>query len=86
MDLNVKSPFFLTKALAKPLRAAATPIGRRRSSTSAPSTASSSTRSETYSYPASKAAVIHLTRRMAHELVKENIDVTAIAPARSSLT
>jgi NAD(P)-dependent dehydrogenase (short-subunit alcohol dehydrogenase family) len=35
---------------------------------------------ETYSYPASKAAVIHLTRRMATKLIKEHINVTAIAP------
>ena len=35
---------------------------------------------ETYSYAASKAAVIHLTRRMATRLIKENIVVTAIAP------
>jgi len=35
---------------------------------------------ETYSYAASKAAVIHLTRRMATKLVKDNINVTAIAP------
>ena len=35
---------------------------------------------ETYSYAASKAAVIHLTRRMATKLVKDSINVTAIAP------
>ena len=35
---------------------------------------------ETYSYPASKAAVHHLTRVMAHHLGKRNICVNAIAP------
>ena len=35
---------------------------------------------ETYSYAASKAAVIHLTRRMATKLIKDHINVTAIAP------
>jgi NAD(P)-dependent dehydrogenase (short-subunit alcohol dehydrogenase family) len=35
---------------------------------------------ETYSYAASKAAVIHLKRRMATKLIKEHINVTAIAP------
>src|SRR6266702_3593234 len=35
---------------------------------------------ETYSYAASKAGLIHLTRRMATKLIKENINVTAIAP------
>jgi len=35
---------------------------------------------ETYSYQASKAAVIHLTRRMAARMVKDNILVSSIAP------
>jgi NAD(P)-dependent dehydrogenase (short-subunit alcohol dehydrogenase family) len=35
---------------------------------------------ETYSYHASKAGLIHLTRRMALELVKDNIVMSAIAP------
>jgi NAD(P)-dependent dehydrogenase (short-subunit alcohol dehydrogenase family) len=35
---------------------------------------------ETYSYHASKAGLIHLTRRMAAELIKQNIVVSAIAP------
>ena len=35
---------------------------------------------ETYSYQASKAAVVHLTRRMAARLIKDNIVVSCIAP------
>jgi NAD(P)-dependent dehydrogenase (short-subunit alcohol dehydrogenase family) len=35
---------------------------------------------ETYSYAASKAGLIHMTRRMALRLAKDNIAVTAIAP------
>ena len=35
---------------------------------------------ETYSYAASKAGLIHLTRRMALQLIKDNIVVSAIAP------
>ena len=35
---------------------------------------------ETYSYAASKAGLIHLTRRMALRLVEDNIVVSAIAP------
>ena len=35
---------------------------------------------ETYSYQASKAALIHLTRRMAARLVKDHIYVTSLAP------
>jgi NAD(P)-dependent dehydrogenase (short-subunit alcohol dehydrogenase family) len=35
---------------------------------------------ETYSYQASKAAIHHLTRRMAARLIRDNIVVSAIAP------
>jgi 2-deoxy-D-gluconate 3-dehydrogenase len=80
MDLNVKSMFFLTKALAKPLRAAAT---RQRPAKVINITSIDGifiNPMETYSYGASKAAVIHLTRRLATRLIKENIVVTAIAP------
>jgi 2-deoxy-D-gluconate 3-dehydrogenase len=35
---------------------------------------------ETYSYQASKAGLIHLTRRMAAKLIKEHIVVSCIAP------
>jgi NAD(P)-dependent dehydrogenase (short-subunit alcohol dehydrogenase family) len=35
---------------------------------------------ETYSYAASKAGLIHLTKRMALRLIEDNIVVNAIAP------
>jgi len=35
---------------------------------------------ETYSYAASKAGLIHLTKRMAMRLIQDNICVSAIAP------
>ena len=35
---------------------------------------------ETYAYQASKAAVVHLTRRVAARLIEDNICVSAIAP------
>jgi NAD(P)-dependent dehydrogenase (short-subunit alcohol dehydrogenase family) len=35
---------------------------------------------ETYSYAASKAGLIHLTKRMALRLIQDNIVVNAIAP------
>lgn len=35
---------------------------------------------ETYSYQASKAAVIHLTKRLAARLIKDNIVVSGIGP------
>lgn len=79
MDLNVKSPFFLTQALHPQLKAAAgdrpakviniTSIDGMRLNAW-----------ETYSYQASKAALIHLTRRMAARLVRDRINVTSIAP------
>jgi len=80
MDLNVKSLFFLTKALAKPLRAAASHQRPAKVINIASIDGIFVNPGETYSYAASKAAVIHLTRRMATKLVKENINVTAIAP------
>lgn len=80
MDLNVKSLFFLTKALAKPLRAAATKERPGKVINIASIDGLSVNPMETYSYQASKAAVIHLTRRMAAKLIKDNINVTAICP------
>jgi NAD(P)-dependent dehydrogenase (short-subunit alcohol dehydrogenase family) len=80
MDLNVKSLFFLTKALAKPLRAAATKERPGKVINIASIDGLSVNPMETYSYQASKAAVIHLTRRMAAKLIKDNICVTAICP------
>jgi NAD(P)-dependent dehydrogenase (short-subunit alcohol dehydrogenase family) len=80
MDLNVKSLFFLTKALAAPLRAAASAEKPAKVINIASIDGIFVNPTETYSYAASKAAVIHLTRRMATKLIKEHINVTAIAP------
>jgi NAD(P)-dependent dehydrogenase (short-subunit alcohol dehydrogenase family) len=80
MNLNVKSLFFLTKALAKPLRAAASAARPAKVINIASIDGIFVNPMETYSYAASKAAVIHLTRRMATKLIKQNIVVTAIAP------
>ena len=80
MNLNVKSLFFLTKALAKPLRAAATKDKPGKVINIASIDGLSVNPLETYSYQASKAAVIHLTRRMAAKLINDNINVTAICP------
>src|SRR4029453_19249541 len=79
-DLNVKSLFFLTKALAKPLRAAASHERPAKVINIASIDGISVNPMETYSYAASKAAVIHLTRRMATKLNKENINLTGIPP------
>lgn len=79
MNLNVKTPFFLTKALAAPLRAAAATRPAKVINIASIDGIFINPM-ETYSYAASKAGLIHLTRRMATKLIKENINVTAIAP------
>ncbi|MET3725229.1 SDR family oxidoreductase [Sphingomonas trueperi] len=80
MDLNVKSPFFLTQALHDLLKAA----GRAERPAKVINITSIDGQRlnawETYSYQASKAALIHLTRRMAARLVRDQIHVTSIAP------
>ncbi|ABD05481.1 Short-chain dehydrogenase/reductase SDR [Rhodopseudomonas palustris HaA2] len=80
MDLNVKTPFFLTKALHGPLRAAATAERPGKVINIASIDGIFVNPLETYPYAASKAGLIHLTRRMAVRLIKDHIVVTAIAP------
>jgi 2-deoxy-D-gluconate 3-dehydrogenase len=80
MNLNVKTPFFLTKALAAPLRAAATTERPAKVINIASIDGIFVNPMETYSYAASKSALIHLTRRMAVKLIKDHVNVTAIAP------
>ena len=80
MDLNVKSPFFLTQALAAPLRAAASHARPAKVINIASIDGIYLTPIETYSYAASKSALIQLTRLMAARLVKDHIVVSAIAP------
>ena len=80
MDLNVKSPFFLTQALHPALKAAAS---RERPGKVINITSIDGQRLnpwETYSYHASKSALIYLTRRMAARLVSDHVNVTSIAP------
>lgn len=81
MDLNVKSLFFMTQKLLPQLRAGAKAAGRGRvinigsiegfTMPMAPGN---------FAYPASKAAVHHLTRSLARELAPDQITVNAIAP------
>jgi len=80
MNLNVKSPFFLTQALHPALRAAASDERPAKVINIASIDGIRLNPLETYSYHASKAALIYLTRRMAAKLVAERILVTAIAP------
>jgi NAD(P)-dependent dehydrogenase (short-subunit alcohol dehydrogenase family) len=79
VDLNMKAPFFLTQALLGPLRAAAK-THRAKVINIASIDGISVNPWETYSYAASKAGVIHLTKRMATRLAREGIIVSAIAP------
>ena len=80
MDLNVKSPFFLTQALHRLLKAS----GRREQPAKVINITSIDgmrlNPGETYSYHASKSALIYLTKRMAARLVRDAINVTSIAP------
>ena len=79
VNLNLKAPFFLTQALVTPLRAAAK-VRPAKVINIASIDGLSVNPQETYSYAASKAGLIHLTRRMALRLIQDNIVVTAIAP------
>jgi 2-deoxy-D-gluconate 3-dehydrogenase len=80
MDLNVKSPFFLTQALGASLRAAARADRPAKVINIASIDGIYLTPIETYSYAASKSALIQLTRLMAARLARDHIVVSAIAP------
>jgi len=79
VDLNMKTPFFLTQALHGLLVA-----GARARPAKVINIASIDGQSvnpmETYPYAASKAGLIHLTKRMALRLIHDNIVVSGIAP------
>lgn len=77
--LNMKTPFFLTQALSPLLRAAARSRVAKVINIASIDGISVNPQ-ETYSYAASKAGLIQLTRRMALKLARENIAVSAIAP------
>jgi NAD(P)-dependent dehydrogenase (short-subunit alcohol dehydrogenase family) len=79
VDLNMKTPFFLSQALHGLLKAG----GAQRPAkviNIASIDGISVNPWETYSYAASKAGLIHLTKRMALRLAKDNIVVSGIAP------
>jgi NAD(P)-dependent dehydrogenase (short-subunit alcohol dehydrogenase family) len=79
VDLNLKSPFFLTQALHGLLKE-----GAKKQPAKVISVASidgvSVNPMETYSYAASKAGLIHLIKRMSLRLVQDNIVASGIAP------
>ena len=79
VDLNLKAPFFLSQAL-HPLLSRAAETRPAKIINIASIDGLSVNPLETYSYAASKAGLIHLTRRMALRLIENNIVVNAIAP------
>lgn len=80
MDLNVKSPFFLTQALHGALARSGTHERPAKVINITSIDGIKLNPLETYSYHASKSALIYLTRRLAAKLVKDKIVVTSIAP------
>jgi NAD(P)-dependent dehydrogenase (short-subunit alcohol dehydrogenase family) len=80
MDLNLKAPFFLTQALHGMLREAARADRPAKVINIASIDGIAVNPQETYSYAASKAGLVHLTKRMSLRLIEDNIVVSAIAP------
>ncbi|WP_188236593.1 SDR family oxidoreductase [Sphingopyxis sp. LK2115] len=80
MDINVKSPFFLTQALHGLLKAGGSHERPAKVINIGSIDGMRLNPWETYSYHASKAAILYLTKRLAARLVSDHILVTAIAP------
>ncbi len=79
MNLNVKTPFFLTQQLLPLLKAGAVDQPAKVINIASIDGLRINPW-ETYSYQASKAAVIHLTKRMAARLIRDNIVASCICP------
>ncbi len=80
VDLNLKSPFFLTRAFLPLLEAAGTDDDPARVINIGSIDGLRVPSMPTYSYSASKAGVHHLTRVLARELGPRQITVNAVAP------
>jgi NAD(P)-dependent dehydrogenase (short-subunit alcohol dehydrogenase family) len=80
MDINVKSPFFLSQALLPLLERAATAEDPARVIMVGSIDGINVNQLPTFSYGPSKAAVHHLARTLATHLAARNITVNAIAP------
>jgi 2-deoxy-D-gluconate 3-dehydrogenase len=80
MNLNVKSPFFLTQALHAALKKAASAETPAKVINICSIDGIRLNPLDTYSYHASKSSLLYLTKRMAARLVSDRIVVSAIAP------
>ena len=80
VDLNLKSPFFVTQALHAALKASGSHERPAKVINIASIDGIRLNPLETYSYHASKSGLIYLTRRIAARLIRDHIAVTAIAP------
>eukprot|EP00629_Pelagomonadales_sp_RCC1024_P006368 CAMPEP_0119283112 /NCGR_PEP_ID=MMETSP1329-20130426/27898_1 /TAXON_ID=114041 /ORGANISM="Genus nov. species nov., Strain RCC1024" /LENGTH=245 /DNA_ID=CAMNT_0007283775 /DNA_START=15 /DNA_END=748 /DNA_ORIENTATION=+ len=79
LDLNVKAPFYLTRALLPALRAASAPGAPARVINIGSVAGVTHQPTPTHAYDASKAALHHLTKKFSAELAPD-IAVNAIAP------
>jgi NAD(P)-dependent dehydrogenase (short-subunit alcohol dehydrogenase family) len=79
-NLNVKGPFHLTRALLPQLEAAASPGDPARVINIGSIDGLRVPALEIYGYPATKAAIHHLTRVLARKLAPRGITVNAVAP------
>jgi 2-deoxy-D-gluconate 3-dehydrogenase len=80
LNINLKSPFFLTQALHGALKAAASAERPAKVINIASIDGMRLNPQETYSYHASKSGLIYLTRRMAARLIQDQIVMSCIAP------
>ena len=80
MNINVKGLFFMTQKCLPLLKAAGSKKARARVINIASINGIRNSGMATYSYTASKSAVVHLTTHLATDLIGDNILVNAIAP------
>lgn len=80
LDLNLKAPFFLVQKCLPLLRASASPDAPARIINVSSINAMRHSHMDNFSYSASKAGLIALTRHLAANLARSHITVNAIAP------